>query len=190
MIEYCYRLNLPRLENVILSDNQLKKLIPENHRGSRVLYLHPQEIFQPVWLTYKNLPWDYVSVFIRSGMAESFLHRDNPHNSRLLHWGINWIIGNDSVMEFWEEEEIEKENVIIDGGGKTTIILSTSLNPSKSYKMTSGAYLINASKPHRIKNLTNDIRIAVSLRSQKFISKNYFFSWEEVVDMFKDVIID
>lgn len=189
MIEYCYRLNLPSIDQVFISFSEIQKLLPSHFKGSKILYPRPDQIFKSHWLSYKDISWDYVSLFFRSGNEESMIHRDNPNNPNSLHWGINWISGENSIMEFWDDDLIEKQKIIQDGGGKTTVVLETTLQPSYRYTMSTGAYLINASIPHKITNLSNDTRIAVSLRSQKFRYENPSVAWRDIVEMFKSEII-
>lgn len=188
MIEYCYKLNLPIIEDVVISLDQIKHLIPENFQGSKIFYPEPQDIFKPEWLSYKDLSWDYVSLFFRSGKNQSVLHRDNVIDRRILHWGINWVLGSDSIMEYWQENTISQEKIIYDSGGKTTVFLDTVLPPCKSYVMSYGVYLVNASIPHRITNLSDNLRIAISLRSKKYRYENPNIAWNEIVDTFSDVI--
>lgn len=188
MIEYCYKLNLPDIEQVVLSLDNIKNLVPKNFKGSKIFYPDPSDIFKTEWLSYKNISWDYVSLFIRSGKEQSVLHRDNPYSPTTLHWGINWIYGDNSIMEFWEEDKIEHQDLILDSGGRTTMKLSTNLPSSKKYMMTAGAYLVNASVPHKITNLSDDRRIALSLRSKKFRQENPSVTWNKIIDMFRDVI--
>lgn len=185
MIEYCYKLNLPEFDDVVLSTDNIKNLVPENFQGSKMFYPDPKDIFKPEWLSYKGFCWDYVSLFFRSGNEKSILHRDNPHSPRSLHWGINWIHGDDSIMEYWEDDLIDEQILINDIGGKTTMQLKTNKLPSKKYHMTSGAYLVNASIPHKITNLSNDTRMALSLRSTRFRKENPSREWRDIVEMFR-----
>jgi hypothetical protein len=184
MVDYVYKLNLPNIKEVVFSLDDIKNLVPRDFRGSQIFYPEPREVFKPEWLTYKNLEWDYCSLFIRSGKQQSVLHRDNPHSPESLHWGINWILGEDSIMEYWDEDKIIDQQIIYDSGGKTTVKITAEQNPSKQYTMSTGVYLVNASVPHRVTNLTEDLRIAISLRSKKFRYDNPKVTWEEVVKMF------
>ena len=189
MNEYSFKLNLPRMEHVVLSIETLRTLVPEDFQGSKIFYPDPRDIFRPEWLTYKNLEWDYVSLFVRSGGQQSILHRDNPNSPDSLHWGINWILGDNSIMEYWNKDKIINEKIIYDSGGKTTVKITADQNPSKQYTMSTGVYLVNASVPHRVTNLTDERRIAISLRSKKFRYENPSVVWRDVVKMFKDEII-
>jgi len=187
--DYCYRLNLPDIKDVTLSLDDICQLVPEDFRGSKIFYPDPKSIFKQEWLEYKNISWDYTSLFIRTGKEQSVLHRDNPHSSNSLHWGINWVYGEDSVMEYWEDEKIKHQKIIYDSGGKTTVFLETDLEPSKSYTMTSGAYLVNASVPHRVTNLSSTCRIALSLRSKKFRYDNPGLKWKDIISIFESEIV-
>lgn len=184
MVEYVYRLDLPDISKVVLSLDDIKNLVPQDFQGSQIFYPEPREIFKSEWLNYKNFKWDYCSLFIRSSKQQSVLHRDNPYSPDSLHWGINWILGEDSIMEYWGKNKILKENIIYDTGGKTTVKITTDQNSSKQYTMSTGVYLVNASVPHRVTNLTDERRIAISLRSMKFRYENPNVTWEEVVKIF------
>jgi hypothetical protein len=189
MVDYVYKLNLPNIKEVVFSLDSIKALIPKDFQGSQIFYPDPREIFKSHWLTYKNLEWDYCSLFIRSGKQQSVLHRDNPHSPESLHWGINWILGEDSIMEYWDEDKIIDQQIIYDSGGKTTVKITAEQNPSKQYTMSTGVYLVNASVPHRVTNLTDERRIAISLRSKKFRRDNSTVEWQSVVQLFKEEII-
>lgn len=189
MLEYCYRLNLPDISKAVLSLDNIKNLVPKDFYGSKIFYPEPREIFKPNWLNYKNFEWDYCSLFIRSGKQQSMLHRDNPDSPATLHWGINWILGEDSIMEYWDKDKIINERIIYDSGRKTTVKITTDQHPSKKYTMSTGAYLVNASVPHRVTNLTDDFRIAVSLRSKKFRYENPSAVWRDVLELFKSELV-
>lgn len=190
MTDYVYKLNLPNIKDVVLSLDDIKNLIPDDFRGSQIFYPDPRDIFKPEWLSYKGLSWDYCSVFIRSGKEKSILHKDNPHSPKSLHWGINWILGDASVMEYYDEKNMSNERIIIDSGGKTTVLLSSDKSPDKIYNLENGAYLVNASVPHRAINLSNKTRIVLSLRSINFRKENSSVVWRDVVEMFRDEIIN
>lgn len=190
MLEYCYRLNLPDIKEVVLCLDNIQNLVPKDFQGSQIFYPETREIFKSEWLTYKNLEWDYCSLFIRSGKQQSVLHRDNPNSPHSLHWGINWILSDDSIMEYWDEDKIISQQAIQDLGGKTTVKITANEIPSKRYRMSTGVYLVNASIAHRVTNLTDNFRTAVSLRSMKFRYENPSVIWRDIVDMFESEIIE
>jgi hypothetical protein len=190
MNEYVYKLNLPDIADVVISLDYIKNLVPQDFQGSQIFYPEPREIFKSEWLTYKNLEWDYVSLFIRTEKQQSVLHRDNPHSPGSLHWGINWVLGEDSVMEYWDDDKIIDQKVINDLGGKTTVKITADQTPSKQYTLSTGVYLVNASAPHRVTNLTDERRIAISLRSKKFRYENPSVVWRDIVEMFRDEILE
>ena len=189
MNEYVYKLNLPDIADVVISLDHIKNLVPQDFQGSQIFYPEPYKIFKPEWLTYKNLEWDYCSLFIRSGNQQSVLHRDNPNSPDALHWGINWILGDDSIMEYWDKDKITEEKIIYDSGGKTTVKITADQTSSKQYTMSTGVYLVNASVPHRVTNLTENRRIAISLRSKKFRYENPSVVWRDVVKLFSSDVV-
>lgn len=189
MNEYVYKLNLPNIDKVLKSFEEVKNLVPTSFTGSKIFYPDPKDIFNSEWLNYKGLEWDYVSVFIRSGKETSIIHRDDPHSSDSLHWGINWIWGEESVMDYWNDDDSFERKIIVDSGGAPTLKMRTDRTPDKQYNMITGVYLINASIPHRVRNLSNEKRIALSLRSKKFRYKNPNLYWKDLIDKFQDVIL-
>lgn len=188
-MDYVYKLNLPKFEEVVISLDDIVSLVDSNFSGSKIFYPDVKNIFRPCWLTYKNLEWDYVSLFLRSGNQNSMIHQDNPLSPDKLHWGINWVYGKESIMEYWEETDIVEKRIIKDVGGKETVLLEINSLPSKIYSMKEGVYLVNASKPHRVKNLSTDLRLALSLRSKKFRIENPLANWSDIIEMFKDDIL-
>jgi hypothetical protein len=188
-IEFLYELNLPTLEDILVSADALLGYTENLYKGSKIFYPNVKELFKKEWLGYKGLHWDYCSLFIRSGKEQSIIHRDNPQSPTTLHWGINWIIGNHGYMDYWDSSQIEDENLVIDGGGQKTVKLKINQPPNKIYLTRTGAYLVNASAPHRIRNESDNLRIAVSLRSKKFRNENPNLQWSDIVNIFKDIIL-
>lgn len=187
MNELIYKLNLPPLDQVLNPKFDLYNLVPVNFTGSKILYYHPREIVKEEWCNFLGYEWDYVSFFIRSGQQKSIIHRDNPFTPNDLHWGINWTFGARSLMEYWLPEDIQEEKIIKDSGNKETVLISTSSLPFKTYELDPGAYLVNASIPHRAINLDNSLRFVVSLRSKQLRRTGEFKTWDDVVEKFKTV---
>lgn len=188
MNEYVYKLNLPNIDKVLKSLEEVEQLVSTNFTGSKIFYPDPANIFNSEWLNYKGLEWDYVSLFIRSGRQTSIIHRDDPLSSNALHWGINWIWSEESVMEYWTDHESFQRAVIVDSGGAPTLKMSTDKKADREYKMITGVYLINASVPHRVRNLSDEKRIAISLRSKKFRYQNPSATWQQIIDIFQSEI--
>ena len=92
-------------------------------------------------------------------------------------------------MEYYDENNISNERIIIDSGGKTTVLLSSDKSPDKIYNLENGAYLVNASVPHRAINLSDETRIVLSLRSMSFRKQNPSAEWRDIVKMFRDEIL-
>jgi hypothetical protein len=187
-IEFLYKLNLPDLKEVLISPDILKQFIPNNLQGSKIFYPEPAEIFKSEWLNFKGYTWDYCSLFVRSGNQNSIIHRDNPFSPNSLHWGINWVLGKDSFMDYWNTSQIRKEEIIVDSGGEKTVILEINEPPIKSYLTENGVYLVNASAPHRVRNESGELRVAISLRSKTLRMSKIFTQWDEVVNDFETII--
>jgi hypothetical protein len=63
--EFLYRLKLPPLEEVLLSSDILNPYVEKLSSGSKIFYPEPKDIFKPNWLRFKNVNWDYLSLFVR-----------------------------------------------------------------------------------------------------------------------------
>jgi hypothetical protein len=189
MTEYVYKLNLPEINQVLLSLDKINDLVPQDFIGSRIFYPHPRDVFKSEWLTYKNLKWDQMSVFIRSGKETSILHRDDTHTTS-VHWGINWILSDDSVMQYWKDDSNFEKKIVTDIGGSPTLKMYTDQPADVEYKMTTGVYLINASVAHKVVNYADSRRIALSLRSKKFRYENPNIKWGDIVKMFEGEIAE
>lgn len=184
-LEFLYRLNLPSLDAVLHRKDVLGTFTEKLSNGSRIFYPDPNEIFKKEWLEYKGLHWDYVSIFVRSATTTGMIHRDNPDNNDQLHWGINWIVGDNGCMDYWLPGQINQEKIVTDIGGGQTVSLVTDEQPYRQYDTYTGVYLINASVPHRARNLSDKKRIAISLHSKKFRYQNPRATWQKIIDLFQ-----
>jgi hypothetical protein len=188
MTELVYPINLPQLPEVLNEQFNIYGLVEKTFTGSKVIYFKPEQVFKKEWCKYMNLDWDFVSLFIRSGKEIGFIHRDNPLTQHQIHWGINWIYGDLCQMDYWRSEDIEQEYITIDAGGKPVCRLETDRLPYKSYTMHPGAYIVNASIPHRAINLGDNLRFAVSLRCQKIRNTENYKTWEEILQNFQHLL--
>lgn len=185
MYEMVYKLNLPPLPEILKDDFNLNSLISKNFFGSKIIYYHPSEVFKEEYSNFLDYYWDDLIFFIRSGKQSSIIHRDNLKSPDIMNWGINWVYGDTSMLEYWKFEDVEKENILIDSAGEEVVQISVKNNPYVSYIMPPGAYLVNASVPHRGKNIGDNVRFLVSLRSRRLRNMEDFKTWDSVVEKFK-----
>jgi hypothetical protein len=188
MTEFVYKLNLPPLTEILLDSAKTELFNAKNnaehsHLEKLSYYLKPE------WLTFNGITWNFVSFFYKSNYT-GLIHIDEQTRVHQLHeranWGINWIHGGSGIMEYWLPEDIifsipqEDET-----GNYKRIQCSTTKAPYRTYNMSPGAYLVNASVPHRATGYTG--RYAFSVRDN--CEKN-IMTWNAVVDLFKDHIIN
>jgi hypothetical protein len=184
-MEYVYRLNLPSFYEAKLPDFSLDKFF-----GNSLIRGHkPVEFLKPEYCQLKNLDWRFSLSFKKFPGSVSIKHVDNPSlEDPLLRWGINWIVGKGG-MKYWHREQIESYESEIDDAGYTRARLNITQPCFRDYKtIDGGVYLVNARAPHQAYNDDpNLIRYALSTRID---FKNNPKTWEEVVELFKDLIIE
>jgi len=184
-MEYVYRLNLPSFYEAKLPDFSLDKFFVNSLiRGHK-----PVEFLKPEYCQLKNLDWIFSLSFKKDPRSISIIHIDNPNlEDPLLKWGINWIVGNGG-MKYWHREQIDSHVVENDESGYLRPKLNITQPCFRDYKtVDGGVYLVNASAPHQAYNDDpNLIRYALSTRID---FKNNTKTWKEVVELFKDLIIE
>lgn len=179
-MEYCYRLNLPQLPEVLREDAlEILNQTRTESVSSRV-YSRPTEIWKQEWLTISDYTFNQIFYFFRSNQT------GKPHTDvidpTLGVWGINWIFGGDSILDIWHTDDPSTYKSTVNEK-MNAIWYDFNIPPEKSYKMEPGAYLVNVKNPHRAIGIGN--RHCFSLRS--WASSNV--PWEEVVESFKAHII-
>ncbi len=179
--EYVYKLNFP--SDVLLPDAMDKISSSRVHHS-----IHDaKDIFKPECLNWMGLKWETVYYFSKRAGQVGQIHSDCYSDDDSFECGINWVFGGDGSMEYWTEEELihpeyELEKVLNLPVRKYEVPSS----PSKhSYHMPEGVYLINGVAPHRGIGISG-VRHVISLRSPDVRNK----TWEEVVEMFKDYIVE
>jgi hypothetical protein len=184
-MEYVYRLNLPSFNEAKLPDFSL-----DNFFGNELIKGHkPVEFLKPEYCQLKNLDWRFSLSFKKFPGGISIQHVDNPNlEEPLLRWGINWIVGNGG-MKYWHREQIESYEIETDVAGYTRAKLNITQPCFRDYKtIDGGVYLVNASAPHQAYNDDPHlIRYALSTRINFRTNPK---TWEEVVELFKDLIIE
>lgn len=181
MNEFVYKLNLPPLSEILV-DSAKNSLFNETAGDSlRVL---TNECVKPEWLTFNNYNWNYILCFYKNN-SSGVIHIDGtntkyqPHNP--CFWGINWIYGNSGIMEYWSMEDISPLNALPEPN-VSRIVCTSIKKPYRRYHMAEGAYLVNASFPHKATGQSG--RYAFSLRDNTCIE-----NWDTVITNFKNYII-
>lgn len=177
MNEFVYKLNLPLLPEILL-DSAKKSLF--NQTRDSFCYLKPLNIVKPEWLTVNSYNWNNILHFYKNNTT-GVIHMDDKDvlNQAWSNWGINWIHGNSGIMEYWLLQDVVLPSVSNDKVDR--IVCTTAKKPHRTYYMSEGAYLVNASFPHRATALGS--RYAFSLRDT-----TCFETWDTVVDKFKNYI--
>jgi hypothetical protein len=176
-----YRLDLPQLSECILDgvdDEYFKDNAETHYREAK-----PNKIFKPEYLKIKNFNWLAVLIFYRNFGASTPVHTDTADMSNTV-WGINWIYKGPGLMEYWELDDFESENIqyFEDSLNYPTFRCIPTTPPRLRYFLKPGAYLVNTTKPHKATSFKN--RYCVSYRSTTATTP-----WGEIVDYFSDLII-
>ena len=178
-----YKLNLPQLPECIL-DGVEERYFKDN-ADPHYIGVEPDKIFKPEYLILKNFNWFKVLIFYRNFGTSCPIHTDTA-NTRETVWGINWIYKGQGLMEYWELEDFEPQNIkyYVDNLGFPTFrCFKPTKSPRLRYFLNPGAYLVNTTKVHRATSFKN--RYCVSYRSTTTL-----ISWNNIVDQFSDVIVD
>ena len=197
MSEFVYQLNLPPITDMLLdgiNENMLAPLASYADKTASFIYksMLATSIIKPEYLNINGFEFTRAILFYKSKGKLGRIHRDTS-NLGITDWCINWIHGGFGILEYWDEEDLVNEEVIllIDEQGYPTPVYSikdyTSLVPArKTYTTTSpNAYLLNTSEIHRPTAWGG--RWAISLRTK--ILPNCNMSWDDIVEKFKNLIV-
>jgi hypothetical protein len=179
MLEYVYRLNLPSLQQV-LKDNVIDSIYVQKEP---LISINPIDLFKTDIQQLKGLDWDSGIIFKKSPRYQGPIHLDGSERSFV--WGINWIVGAPGGMRYWPADS--DKQFVIDPIGNPRIDFKPSRPADKNYVTgPEQVYLVNASVPHSAYNLSfAEYRYAVTIRA----SQHGFTTWQQVVDLFSDLII-
>ena len=182
-MEYCYKLNLPSLNEVLID---FEKDIVSLNQSIKPIYFSKKsdKMIKTNWLNFNNIPWCTVMVFYKPHGFIGRAHTDSINGASA--WGINWISGGSGTIEFWDSNKILKPTIVTDSVGYKIEDYDKSVKDvpaDKTYIQDQGVYLINGSGPHRATGFDN--RVCVSLRS----FANYHMTWSEVIEKFNKYII-
>lgn len=186
-MEQVYRLNLPSLDNILISDfswyndNDMKyNYISDNIDG----------VIKSDMKNFLGFKWNTFRYFKKSEMHGS-IHSDLDNITNLddrCVWGINWIIGGDGALEFWNWDNVKHVGVTSGAINNPKLGIAPKFTTNKKadyfyHTKKDEIYLVNASLPHRASGMKN--RKAFSLRVDTIETP-----WTEVVDRFRNYIIN
>lgn len=180
MNEFVYKLNLPPLLEILL-DSAKDTLF--NTKNNLAYFYVNTDCVKPEWLQFNNYNWNSILLFYKNN-SSGLIHIDGKNSIDPLEqptWGINWIHGGQGVMDYWNMEDVLPPT-FNPNGPKDRIICHPMRESSRTYHMSEGAYLVNASFPHKASG--NAGRYAFSLRDTTSTD-----SWDTVVNNFKQYII-
>jgi hypothetical protein len=181
-MEYVYQLNLPSLKDVLKND----LIDAMDNCYNPILKINPADYFTDEILTIKNLNWANGIAFKKPNLFTGPIHIDGygDNTGNDLIWAINWIHGGEGGMQYWSRNYTE--SLSYDVAGLARLDVKATGQADKNYKTDPGkVYLINASIPHLAYNTSMySSRYAVSIRAT-----NSQLNWQQVVDLFSDLII-
>jgi hypothetical protein len=196
--ELCYKLNIPNFENLI-KDEWKHNLSWDNMLNlSRQSSMIPcQDAIKEEFLKFNDITWGELGLFpLMESNGE--IHADNSCNHldrdllnpNLTVFAINYVVSGTGKLEYWLPSQLE--NGSINPKYKySQVNWTTKENPYKSYELSLGAYLINATVPHR--GSADSQRIVISMRpditEQHCYERWQTTNWDDVVNMFKNYII-
>jgi len=194
----CYTLDLPEFDHVKLDNFDIDRFFTihrtaDSRDDKFLFYILSNLIFKNDFLNFlyskTNIKFNNVVCFYKKKMGG--IHIDspvfNPENP-LTKWGINWNIGSPAIYNFWDFQDMSESKMSRNEKNKLHPIFKTEKPPREIYMHTlSKPVLFNASYPHQSGIPDNVIgsRYSISLRPVHHGS-----SWEEVVTIFKEYILD
>lgn len=171
--ELIYLLRMPSIEEVIPEIEKYKI----KFQGVKI---YGADIIHPNWKTFCGVKWDYVAIFNRYNESpDSYAHSDSTNPKLTKTWGINFHINGYSLFEHYNHKDVASFRV-----APYAEHFRINAGPTKTYYMPEGVYLVNTHLPHRVVSYQD--RICISLRC----SSMYNVEWDDIVERFKDYIID
>ena len=205
--ELCYKLNiLPFID--IVNDDWKKNL---NTISTVKRYLHPAKIppkipsispanvaIQEQYLNFNNVEWKNIVCLPLNVGIVTHIHSDNINdtidpnleNPKLILFAINFVLSGSGRMDYYLPSQLDPNCFSDPDDSYQQKNWTTNQQPYKSYEMTTGAYLVNVTIPH--KATAYEKRLVISLRpnfSGEQGTKLWGKSWDNIVKMFDDYII-
>lgn len=184
MTEYIYKLDIPPITEMLSKDSFDKIFIGKNSAMHRSFLA--KDVLKPEWNSFLGITWRDLILFYKPDFL-GVIHADDNEKIRSDEepcvWGINFIHGGTGYIEYWEPEDMEVLKVSADSVGTYNVTCETTKPARKKYKTDPGAYLVNASKIHRVQGIGH--RYALVLRP--YWTRK--FTWNELVTHFNNFVI-
>ena len=195
MLEYVYRLDLPKIADVVkqpFEKHPLEKLYVDNPH-SKILKVDTEGIFKEEFLTIKGLLFHYALVFMKPPGYVGPIHTDDVNDNK-IRWGINWVYGGSGGMRYWRMADLLAERTDLNPNNIPYSVFETNLPPVKEYAMVpDGVYLVHGTEAHLAYTDAgvDSNRYCISSRAVKHEANDKFNlnTWEDVVNMFSDLIV-
>lgn len=201
--ELCYKLNIPSLIDIVRDD--WKKNLNVISTKKRNVNLIKIPIVSPAnlaikeeYLNLNNVEWKNIVYLSLDSNTLTHIHSDNSgesidsnlENPKFIWFSINFVVSGSGRMDYYLPSQLDPNCFSDPIDPYQQKNWTTKQQPYKSYEMTTGAYLVNATIPH--KATAYEKRLVISLRpnfSGTQGTQLWGKSWEEIVKMFDDYII-
>lgn len=182
-MELIYKLNLPKFEEIVIDSSNLPK---DDNLNYNYLVLDPFKIIKTEFLNIAGIKFTLLLYFKKSNTFGS-IHTDLDEISTTFRWSINWITEGLGIMEYWNPDQLTYVSpttgaLNIPNFGRVPKFIPKVKSPYRRYSLEPGAYLVNATVPHRASGSNN--RKCYSLRCVDDTG-----DWNTVVNTFNNLIV-
>jgi hypothetical protein len=194
--EFCYKLNILPFTDIV-KDDWKKNLNIEAIK--KIPTVSPANVaIQEQYLNFNTIEWKNIVCLPLDVNATTYIHSDNSgdtidsnlENPKLIWFAINFVILGTGRMDYYLPSQLEPDFFHDPTDSYKQKNWNTKQQPHKSYNMSSGAYLVNATLPHRAS--AYEKRLVISLRPNFMGEQGRLLwskSWEDIVKMFDNYII-
>jgi hypothetical protein len=201
--ELCYKLNIPPFIDMVRDDWKENLIIESpkkrNFNSIKIPIVSPANLaIKEEYLNFNNVEWkNIVYLSLDSGIV-THIHSDNSgdsidpnlENPKFIWFAINFVVSGSGRMDYYLPSQLDPDSFSDPTDPYHQKNWTTKQQPYKSYEMTTGAYLLNATIPH--KATAHEKRLVISLRpnfSGEQGAKLWGKSWDNIVKMFDNYII-
>jgi len=201
--ELCYKLNIPPFIDMVRDDWKENLIIESpkkrNFNSIKIPIVSPAKLaVKEEYLNFNNVEWkNIVYLSLDSGIV-THIHSDNSgdsidpnlENPKFIWFAINFVVSGSGRMDYYLPSQLDPDSFSDPTDPYHQKNWTTKQQPYKSYEMTTGAYLLNATIPH--KATAHEKRLVISLRpnfSGEQGAKLWGKSWDNIVKMFDNYII-
>ena len=202
--ELCYKLNIPPFIDIVRDDwkknlNVISTKRKPNFDLIKIPAVSPANVaIQEQYLNFNNVEWKTVVYLPLDVNIVTHIHSDNSgdtidsnlENPKFIWFAINFVVSGSGRMDYYLPSQLDPDSFSDPTDPYQQKNWTTKQQPYKSYEMTTGAYLVNATVPHRASAYSK--RLVISLRPN-FTGEQgsllWFKSWEDIVKMFDNYII-